>query len=68
MSIVYFCLIGFLALRPPVLQFQLRALPLVCVFIRFVFVVYSCFVFLVNQGRSKGEGWSIINYFKPEAI
>ena len=46
-SIVYICLIRILALRSPVLQFQLPALLLVCVlcvlFLLF-FVVRSCFV------------------------
>ena len=43
-SIVYICLIRILALRPPVLQFKLPALLLVCVFfalLSFLLVVLS---------------------------
>ena len=43
-SIVYICLnIRILALRPPVLQFQLPALLLICVLFVLFFIVRSCF-------------------------
>ena len=43
-SILYICLIRILALRSPVLQFQLPALLLVCVLFVLFFVVRSCFL------------------------
>ena len=58
-----FVLYVFLALWLPALQYQLPALPFVCVY-SFVFILVIV-VFLVSQSRSKGEGWSTANKFKP---
>ena len=65
MSIVSICLVCDCSIVATYSSTQLPAFPLVCFFIRFVFVVRSCF-FLVNQNRTKGEGWSIAN-FKPRS-
>ena len=42
---------------------QLPALLFVCIL--FVLVLLFVVVFLVNQSRTKGEGWSTTNEFKP---
>ena len=52
-----------LALWPLALQYQLPALLFVCVL--FVLFCYSELFSLVNQDRTKGEGWSTANQLKP---
>ena len=54
------------ALWPPAPQYQLSALLFVCVlislFMLIIIVLFVFFVFLlVNQSRTKGEGWSAAN-------
>ena len=44
-------------------QCQLPALLFVCVL--FVLFLLYVVVFLMNQSRTKGEGWSTENLFKP---
>ena len=65
-SIVSICLVYDSSIVAAALQYQLPALLFVCVlFVLFCFVVRSCF-FQENQSRTKGEGWSTANKFKPD--
>ena len=57
-SIVYICLIGILALRPPVLQFQLPALLLVCVF----FVLFLLFVVVLSDEPRQKQGRGLVDH------
>ena len=52
MSIMYICLIGLLSLRPPLLQFQLRALPLVCV----LFALFLLFIVVFSGEPRQKQG------------
>ena len=56
--IVYICLIRILALRPPVLQFQLPALPLVCV----LFVLFLLFVVVLSGEPSLKQGQRLVDH------
>ena len=58
MSIVYICLIRFLALRPPVLQFQLPALLLVCV----LYVFFLLFVVVLSGEPRQNQGRGLVDH------
>ena len=57
-SIVYICLIRILALRPPVLQFQLPALLLVCV----LFVLFLLFVVVLSGEPRQKQGRGLVDH------
>ena len=61
MSVVSVCLVRDFSIAPLALQCQLPALLFVCA----LFVLLLLYLFcLVNQSRTKGEGWSIADWFK----
>ena len=62
MSIVYICLIRILALRSPVLQFQLPALLLVCVL--FVSICFLLFVVVLSGEPRQKRGRGLVDH-KP---
>ena len=61
--IVYICLIRILALRPPVLQFQLPALLLVCV----LFVLFLLFVVVLSGEPRQKQGRELVDHKLVEA-
>ena len=56
-SIVSICLIRILALRPPVLQFQLPALLLMCV----LFVLFLLFVIALSGEPRQKQGRGLVD-------
>ena len=57
-SIVYICVIHTLVLRPPVLQFQLPALLLICV----LFVLFLLFVVVLSGEPRQKQGRGLVDH------
>ena len=57
-AVLSICLIRILALRPPVLQFQLPALLLVCV----LFVLFLLFVVVLSGEPRQKQGRGLVDH------
>ena len=62
-SIVYICLIRILALKSPVLQFQLPALLLVCVLL----ILFLLFVFVLSGEPRQKQGRGLVDHKRVQA-